>query len=314
LPQTRTQIAELLAAKGIHPKRKFGQHYLVDLNIMRVLVDTAAPRPDDTVLEVGCGTGSLTELLSDRARHVVSVDVDPLMVEIAGEHLAGRSNVTFLLEDILLTKSRLNPTVVDTLTRVAAGGRILMIANLPYGAASPLIADCLHERLPLAGMWVMVQKEVADRLASPPGIKDYGPLTVAVQSRASVRIFRKVPASAFWPPPDVESAMIEILPDAARSERIRDVKRFDRLVTGVFTQRRKTLRAAVRTVRGPEWEGADWPAVFKSAGVDDSLRPDQLSIEQYVALANAGTVGPLTRDDGQNHPVRDRSASASGSA
>lgn len=303
MPQTRTHIAGLLEGAGLRPQKRHGQHFLIDLNLMRLLVDQAAPGPGDVVLEIGCGTGSLTELLSERAGRVVAVDIDPKIIEVAKAELAGRDNVTFLLADILRGKNRLNPEVMIPLVQLAAGRRLLLISNLPYGAGSPAVANLLHLREPaVAGMWVTVQREVADRLTAAPGGKDWGPLSVAVQSVARVKMFRKIPPEAFWPRPEVDSAMVEILPDESLRAAIADPVRFDRIVEGVFTQRRKTLRAAVRAIRDPQLEGFDWAAAFAAAGVSDELRPDHLSLTALRAISNhvTGVLGPAAAEPGKS--------------
>jgi 16S rRNA (adenine1518-N6/adenine1519-N6)-dimethyltransferase len=290
VPQTLTEISELLAARGMRPAHKLGQHFLIDLNLMRILVERAAVGPRDVVLEVGCGTGSLTQLLAERAARVIAVDIDPRMIEIAREQTSGRDNVRFVHADILRGKNRLNPQVMEpTLAAAAApdAGRLLLVSNLPYGAGTPVIANIVSSRLPFAGLWVTVQKEVADRLAASPGNKDYGPLTVTVQAGADVEVFRKVPPSAFWPRPEVDSAMVAIVPSPAKAAQIADVEIFDALVGGVFTQRRKAMRSAVRAIRHPAAERADWAALLRDVGVDDGARPDHATIEQYLALTAA---------------------------
>jgi 16S rRNA (adenine1518-N6/adenine1519-N6)-dimethyltransferase len=288
MPQTQTQIAEMLAAAGLRPQKRHGQHFLVDLNLMRVLADAAEIRPTDTVLEIGPGTGSLTELLAERAGRVVAVEIDPKIVEVAKKALAaaGRTNVTWLQFDILRGKNKLNPQVVIPLVQWASGSRLIMVANLPYGAASPVIANCLTDGLPFAGMWVTIQKEVADRLTAPPGGKEYGPLTVTVQALSDVKTFRKVPPSAFWPRPEVDSAMVSVIPNAEKRARIRDLARFDKMIEGIFTQRRKALKSAVRAIRDEGLAAVDWPAAFAAAGVSESDRCDQLPVAKLVDLAN----------------------------
>jgi 16S rRNA (adenine1518-N6/adenine1519-N6)-dimethyltransferase len=287
VPQTLTQLTQLLAEAGLRPQKRHGQHFLIDLNLMRLLVAEAGVGPADTVLEIGPGTGSLTELLSDAAGRVVAVDIDPAILSVARKHLAGRDNITWIRADILRGKNRLNPEVVIPLVQLAAGSRLLMVSNLPYGAGTPVIANALTDGLPFAGLYVTVQKEVADRLAAAPGTKDYGPLTVTVQSLAAVKVFRKVPASAFWPRPDVESAMVSLVPEPARRARVRDFPRFDRMIEAIFTQRRKGMRAAVKAIRDQDLGRLNWAEVFAAAGVSESDRPDRLSVETLIALSNA---------------------------
>lgn len=285
MPQTQSQIAALLAERGLRPEKRHGQHFLIDLNLMRILVDEAGVTAEDVVLEVGCGTGSLTELLCGRAFAVIAVDIDPRMIDITGGQLAGRSNLTLIHADILRGKNRLNPQVTEPTLERAAGRRLLLIANLPYGAGTPVVANIVTAGLPFAGIWATMQKEVAERLAAPAGGKTYGPVTVMVQSAADVSVFRRVPAAAFWPRPEVESAMVSVIPNRAKAERIAAPAVFEAIVEGVFTQRRKTLRSAVRAIRDPVLNAAPWAELLAQTGIDDGLRPDQISVEQYIALA-----------------------------
>ena len=163
MPQTLSEIRDLLASAGLRPHKKLGQNFLIDGNLMTKIVDAAGLEPDDTVLEIGAGTGSLTEMLLERAGHVVAVELDRGLAELLADRLAGRDNLTLLHEDVLQTKSRIAPVVLDALRHAAGGRPALLVANLPYHIASPLLINLLLCDVPFVHFCFSVQREVADR-------------------------------------------------------------------------------------------------------------------------------------------------------
>ncbi|MGB2976517.1 MAG: 16S rRNA (adenine(1518)-N(6)/adenine(1519)-N(6))-dimethyltransferase RsmA, partial [Phycisphaerae bacterium] len=238
-PPTQTEIRALLADAGLRPHRRLGQHFLVDGNLMRLLVAEADLQPADTVLEIGTGIGNLTELLVEQAGWVVAVELDPNLADIARQRLAGARNLDLLRTDALKDKHTLSPAMVErALERQAAlGGPLKLVANLPYAAATPLVADLL-----LAGpiperLVFTVQKEVADRLAADPATRDYGPVGVLVQALAEVQVLRRLAPSVFWPRPRVSSAMVRLMPSAERRGRLKDLRIFRRVLEGLFGHR-----------------------------------------------------------------------------
>jgi 16S rRNA (adenine1518-N6/adenine1519-N6)-dimethyltransferase len=288
--QTLSYLRELFEAHGIKPKNKLGQNFLIDLNLLELLVRTAELTSADLVLEVGSGTGSLTNLLAAQAGTVVSVEIDPAFHELTREAVAGRDNVTLIHADILKNKNELNPEVMATLDEVQrqTGRRHLkLVANLPYVVATPVISNLLLSSLALERMVVTVQWEIAERLTARPATKDYGALAVLVQSLADVNLVRQLPPGVFWPRPQVSSAIVLIRPNAGKRARVGNVVRFRHFLRDLYVHRRKNLRGAL----------AGWPSGRKSKeevdrklaelALDGTLRAETLDLEQHLRLCEA---------------------------
>jgi 16S rRNA (adenine1518-N6/adenine1519-N6)-dimethyltransferase len=296
--QTKRQIQELLSAAGVSPNRRLGQHFLVDLNLMRLLVESAQIGPRDVVLEVGTGTGSLTEALARQAGHVVTVELDRTLAGIAESRLAGAENVQVLNLDILAGKGAIHPTVTEAVTQAharlgnntdptgPAPGRVLLVSNLPYDVASSVMIDLVKGPMTVDAMLVTVQKEVAERMTAPPGGRDYGTLSIFLQATGAVELLRRLRPSVFWPPPGVDSAIVRYVRDADKSRRILDMDIFGGVVSLFIGHRRKMLRACVKQAP-PELGGRDlWPKILEQGSIDPTRRPEELSPEQYVEMAN----------------------------
>ncbi|MHC4270955.1 MAG: 16S rRNA (adenine(1518)-N(6)/adenine(1519)-N(6))-dimethyltransferase RsmA, partial [Planctomycetota bacterium] len=207
---TKHQIKGLLSSAGVKPNKRLGQHFLIDLNLMRKLVDSADITEDDVVLEVGCGTGSLTVALSECAGSVVAVEIDPILADIANNEAGKANNVTILNSDILDNKHNLNGEVQEVISSAQKqrSGRFLLVSNLPYHAASPLIFNLCVGSMLVDGIYATVQKEVAERMTAGPGCKNYGPLSIVLAAMGSVELLKILSPSVFWPAPKVESAFI----------------------------------------------------------------------------------------------------------
>ncbi len=281
--QTQTTVRSLLTAAGLRPHKRLGQHFLVDGNLMRKLVSSAEIRDDDVVLEVGCGTGSLTQELAGLAAAVVAVEADPGLANIAAGELGELVNVRLLQLDALRSKTQIEPRVLDAVAeaRQRSGGRVLLVANLPYQIASPLVADLLIGPVVPARMCFTVQKEVGDRLLARSGGGDYGPLSVIVQATSDLERIAAVPPQAFWPRPAVESVMVRLDPSPERRRVIGDVVHFAGVVKTCFLHRRKTLAHILSAAYGPD--AAD--EVLVGLDVEARTRPEQLSPEVWVELA-----------------------------
>jgi 16S rRNA (adenine1518-N6/adenine1519-N6)-dimethyltransferase len=296
--QTKRQIQELLSAAGVSPNRKLGQHFLVDLNLMRLLIDSARIGPGDVVLEIGTGTGSLTEALAERAGQVVTVELDPTLAGIARSRLAEARNVRIINGDVLSSKGTINPTVSEAVTEGRARlrsmrpidpieGRVLLVSNLPYDVASSVMINLVKGPMTADAMFVTVQKEVAERMTAASGSRDYGTLSIFLQATGEVEMLRRLKPSVFWPPPAVESAMVRYLRDRDKSRRILDMDLFGAVIGLFIGHRRKMLRACIKEAT-PELGGRDlWPKIFELHGIDATRRPEELSPQQYVDLANS---------------------------
>ncbi|MFA9479239.1 16S rRNA (adenine(1518)-N(6)/adenine(1519)-N(6))-dimethyltransferase RsmA [Phycisphaerales bacterium AB-hyl4] len=282
--QTLTQIKQLLAAHGLRPKHRLGQNFLHDHNQMRKILAAAELSPGDRVLEVGPGTGTLSEALLEAGAHLVAVELDTDLEPILRERLAPFGDRAHLVVgDILASKRQLNPDVIDALQASSPkpqapnpkpqASSFKLIANLPYNIASPLLINLAADHPAMTLAVVMVQREVADRLLAKPGGKQYGPLTVMVQAMCEVQRVSVLPPGCFWPPPKVDSSVIRLRRRA--TPMTDDPPRLADLLHRVFGQRRKQLGSVLgRSTALP-------PGI---AGTD---RPETLSVEQLIELARS---------------------------
>jgi 16S rRNA (adenine1518-N6/adenine1519-N6)-dimethyltransferase len=286
--QTKHEIERLLAAAGQSPNKQLGQHFLIDLNLMRILIDTAGIRPGDVVLEVGCGTGSLTEGLADAADRVIGVEYDTALATVARYQLRERTNIELINADVLSTKHEICPQVVEAIqkTRQQTGGRMLLVSNLPYHVAAAVMANLIVGPLIAETMTVTVQKEVAERMTSGPCDGLYGSLSILMAATGVVRIIRKLPPSVFWPMPQVDSAMVEFVRDPAKAARIEDIFVFQQVVSLFMGHRRKTLRGCTKLGHEGLSAISDWDAIFQEAGIDPGQRAERIDPDGFLRLAN----------------------------
>jgi 16S rRNA (adenine1518-N6/adenine1519-N6)-dimethyltransferase len=287
--QTKQQIQQLLACAGGVPKKRLGQHFLIDLNLLRLLVDCPQIRPDDVVLEVGCGTGSITEALAVQAAHVIAVDLDPIVARIAQAQLADYSNVEIINTDILATKHRISAQVTDRIgaARARYSGRLLLVANLPYHIASPLMINLVVAVPPVDVMVVTIQKEVADRMMAAPGSSAYGGLSIMLQGTGQLDLIRVLRPTVFWPKPLVDSAIVSYAYSPQKAGHIPNMSLFQEVIDLFMQHRRKMLQATVKKADGHLCMRTDWPRIFTQCHIDPTLRPDQLQVRDYIALARA---------------------------
>lgn len=288
--QTLSFLLRRFSEAGIKPRTQLGQNFLIDLNLVRLLVCSAELTPDDVVLEVGTGTGSLTALLAPEVAAVVTVELDHRLFTLAREELAGVENVTLLNTDALAGKNRLNPEVLDAVGRqldAAPGRRFKLAANLPYNVATPLVSNLLALPRPPESMTITIQKEVADRLVAQPGTKDYGSLSVWIQSQCRVELVRVMPPGVFWPRPKVSSAIVRIVLEPERRAAIGDLEFFHSFVRSIFLHRRKILRSGLATA----FKGRlDKPAVdllLRQQDLGPDTRAERLDPQRMLALARA---------------------------
>jgi len=283
--QTQTALRDLLDAAGAAPRRRFGQHFLIDRNLMEKLVEAADLSADDCALEVGAGTGSLTALLARSAGRVIAAEVDEKLHAIAAQALARSSNVTLFRVDALLNKSTIAPVLEDAMAQARAtpGRRLKLVANLPYDIATPLVTNLLLRPTPPVRMCFTVQSEVADRFMAKAKSPAYGAVSIVVQALADVQRIRKVPPRAFWPPPKVESTMLrlDLLPPDRRV--VDDPPAFAAFVRGFFLHRRKTMShlAERHEARARVLAGLD------RLDLHSSPRPEELTVADWLGLWQA---------------------------
>lgn len=267
-----TDVRSLLAAHGVHPSRALGQNFLADPNTARRIVRLADIGPAERVLEVGPGVGSLTLALAEAAAEVVALELDRHLLPVLEDVLAGNPGVRVVHGDALRVD-------YDTLL---APGPWCMVSNLPYNVATPLLARLLDDVPRLGRLVVMVQKEVAERLAAPPGTRPCGAISVKVSYHATARVVGVVPPTVFVPRPAVDSAVVVFERRGAPPVEVPSAERLFTLARAGFAQRRKTLRQALRVLLG---DGAG--DVLASAGLDPGARAETLGLEQWAALARA---------------------------
>jgi 16S rRNA (adenine1518-N6/adenine1519-N6)-dimethyltransferase len=274
-----TELRELADRLALRPTKRLGQNFVHDANTVRRIVAVAELAPDDVVLEVGPGLGSLTLALVGAVEVVLAVEVDPLLagalpatVADRAPHHAGALRVCNA-DALRITRAE----IVE-----AAGGRAptALVANLPYNVGVPVLLHLLAELPSLRRGLVMVQAEVADRLAAPPGTRTYGAPSVKAAWFADVRRAGAVPRAVFWPIPNVDSGLVSLTSHPAPSTVPRE--QVFALVDAAFAQRRKTLRAALAGWAG---SAANAEHVLRAAGVDPGLRGEQLAIRDYARIA-----------------------------
>ena len=253
------------------PTRKsLGQHFLTDRRILGRIADALKLEGHETVLEIGPGRGALTDILADRAARLVAIEYDRALAAMLRERYARRGNVIVAEADVLEV----------SLGELAAGPYVL-VGNVPYYITTPILFHALAP--PRADRAVyLVQREVAQRLVAQPGSKEYGALTVNVAAVARAEVLFAVPSGAFAPPPKVESAVVRITPRPAPLVAADEEPRLRSLVQGAFGMRRKQMRRVVRTLFALDADQAD--ALLARVGIDPEVRPEVLSVEQFVGL------------------------------
>jgi 16S rRNA (adenine1518-N6/adenine1519-N6)-dimethyltransferase len=254
-------------------RKSLGQHFLADPRILARIADAVALAPDETVVEIGPGRGSLTDALLARAARVVAVEVDRKLAELLREKYASEPRITIVEADVL-----------EVSLGDLAGGPYALAGNVPYYITTPILFQAL--RPPRASRSVfLVQREVAARMAAPPGADDYGALSVNIQALADVELLFRIPSGAFNPPPRVDSAVVRVTPRAAPVVAPGMEEPFRIFVQASFALRRKQMRRVVRTVAARSAQDAE--AALADTGIDPAARPETLSAEQFHSLGAA---------------------------
>jgi 16S rRNA (adenine1518-N6/adenine1519-N6)-dimethyltransferase len=263
-------LRETIATYGLDARKRFGQHFLLDLNLTRRIARAAAPLDTGTTIEIGPGPGGLTRaLLLEGASNVVAIEVDPRAITALQELRAASGGRLEVREDDAL---RIAPASLGPAPR-------RIVANLPYNISAPLLVRWLHAADDLSDMILMFQKEVVDRLVAEPRTKDYGRLSILAQHVCRVRRLFDVPASAFVPPPKVTSAIAHLTPRPS-SERLADLKPLERVTAAAFGQRRKMLRGSLSSLF------SDPTATLEDLGLSPTARAEELSVADFVRLAS----------------------------
>jgi 16S rRNA (adenine1518-N6/adenine1519-N6)-dimethyltransferase len=287
--QTKTFLLERFREMGIRPATRHGQNFLIDLNLVQLIVDAAELTGDDVVLEVGTGTGSLTAMMAARAAAVVTVEIDAHLFELASEQLVDLPNVTMLRLDALRNKNNLDDRVMDAIGErlaEAPGRRLKLVANLPYNIATPVLSNLLLAPHVPHSMTVTIQKELADRITARPSTKDYSALSVWIQSQCTAEVVRVLPPSVFWPVPKVTSAVLRLKVDRERRAAISDLNFFHQITKALFLHRRKFLRANLLAAMKRHLEKEQVDVILGDMGFAPDTRTEQLDVPTLIKLAD----------------------------
>ncbi|MBU6386524.1 MAG: 16S rRNA (adenine(1518)-N(6)/adenine(1519)-N(6))-dimethyltransferase RsmA [Pirellula sp.] len=285
--QTLSFLSKTLQRAGLHPKTKYGQNFLIDLNLLDILIQGADLGPNDVVLEIGTGMGSLTKTLAARAGWVITVEVDRDLQKIAAKELGSYSNFNLLCCDALRNKNHLRVEVLQAVADAMAkipGAKFKLVANLPYNVATPIISNLLHETPLVERMVVTIQKELGERIIAEPSCKDYSALSIWMQSQCDCEILRILPPSAFWPRPKVDSAILRIVPNASKRSSIVDLDFFHTRLRAMFLHRRKFLRSQLISAMQELMTKEQVDAVLDQLGLEPNLRAEQLTVQQMISL------------------------------
>lgn len=288
--QTLSYLRSLFRERGIRPKNKLGQNFLIDLNLLDLLVRSAELTKEDLVIEVGSGTGGLTGRLAEAAGAVLSVEIDPDFADLVEELMEEQDHVVLFHADILRNKNELNPEAIQALADLQERtglSRLKLVANLPYSVATPVITNFLLSALDFDRMVVTVQWEIGERLIAHPGRKEFGALAVLVQSIADVELIRQLPPSAFWPQPKVSSAIVRITPNAEKREQVGDPLRFRHFLRDLYVHKRKNLRGALHSMPLVDLSKEEIDDQLEELGLEGTIRAEALTLEQHLRLSEA---------------------------
>ena len=266
-------------------RKKFGQNFLIDTNVLGKIADSACIDPEDCVLEIGPGIGTLTQYLAERARQVVAVEIDPELIPILSETLAGFPNAEVIHADIMKTDIR------ELAEKYNGRAPLNVVANLPYYITTPIIMSLLEDGAPVKSITVMIQKEVAERMQAGPGGKEYGALSLAVQYYCSTEIVANVPPNCFIPRPNVGSCVIRLNRYAEPPVKVRDPEKMFRIIRAAFNQRRKTLANAVShgniTCENGATAGRERVTeVLREMGLSETIRGEAMTLPQFAEFSD----------------------------
>ena len=270
----------VLQRYGFNFQKKYGQNFLIDTHVLDKIIGAAQIGPDDFVLEIGPGIGTMTQYLAEAAREVVAVEIDTKLIPILQDTLKEYDNVTVLNEDILKVDIR-------KIAEEKNGGKpIKVVANLPYYITTPIIMGLFESEVPLDSITVMVQKEVADRMQVGPGTKDYGALSLAVQYYAEPYIVANVPPNCFIPRPAVGSAVIRLTRYQEKPVKVNDASFMFKIIRASFNQRRKTLQNGLYNSSELRIPKEKTVAALEEMGLTPTIRGEILSLEEFAQLSD----------------------------
>ncbi len=266
-------VRRLLGHYQLRMQKKWGQNFLIRPHVVQDIVEAADLEPGAPVLEIGPGIGTLTQGLARTGAQVTAVELDPQLPRILADTLAAYPNVRIVPGDILKTDIR----------ALMGEEEFTVVANLPYYITTPILMYLLESNLPIRKLVLMMQKEVAERLAATPGNKSYGAVTLAVQYYTTARVLFDVPANSFWPAPNVTSSVVEFMPRSEPPVDVQDTKIFFKVVHIAFAQRRKTFR---NNLKAAGYAPDIIDRILEGAQIDGTRRGETFSMEEFATLAN----------------------------
>ena len=272
---------EVLQKYGFVFQKRFGQNFLIDTHVLDKIIAASEITKDDFVLEIGPGIGTMTQYLADAAREVTAVEIDDALIPILQDTLKEWDNVSVIHGDIL--KTDINKIAEEK----NQGKPIKVVANLPYYITTPIIMGLFESHVPVESITVMVQKEVADRMQTGPGSKDYGALSLAVQYYAKPEIVANVPPNCFMPRPKVGSAVIQLVRYEKPPVEVANEKLMFRLIRASFNQRRKTLVNGLKNSQELDFSKEEIEKAMAETGIPANVRGEALTLKEFADLANA---------------------------
>jgi 16S rRNA (adenine1518-N6/adenine1519-N6)-dimethyltransferase len=288
--QTQSFLIERMREAGVRPQGQHGQNFLIDLNLLDLIVRTANLGPKDVVLEIGTGLGSLTARVAQLAAAVVTVEIDPRLFALASEELAGLANVTMLQQDALKNKNTIHPAVLEAIHHkldAHPGSQLKLVANLPYNVATPILSNLLTINPVPVSMTATIQKELADRIVARPGSKDYSALSIWMQSLCAMEVVREMPPQVFWPRPKVHSAILHILPNPAKRAALGNLAFFHDFIRSLFFHRRKFLRGVLVSTYRDQLDKSAIDEILAPFHLPADARAEQLDVKTLIAISKA---------------------------
>lgn len=261
-------------------QKKFGQNFLIDPRILDNIIDAAEITKEDCVLEIGPGIGSVTQALLESAGKVISVEIDNKLIPILTQQFGHHEHFKLIHQDVLKVNLK------ELIAQESPNKKIKVVANLPYYITTPIVMGLLEHDLPIESITVMVQKEVADRLSSDPGSKQYGAITVAMNYYCSSSLVVDVPPNSFMPRPSVDSAVIKLTLHDKPPVEVKDKAQLLRIIKAAFSQRRKTLLNTLVSNGGLSFEKDELKDLLDECGIGSTTRGEKLSLQQYAMLSD----------------------------
>lgn len=274
------QTIEVLQKYDFVFQKRFGQNFLIDTHVLDKIIASAGITKEDFVLEIGPGIGTMTQYLAYYAREVAAVEIDNALIPILRDTLSEYDNVTVIHNDILKVDIR------KLAMEKNEGRPIKVVANLPYYITTPIIMGLFENQVPIESITIMVQKEVADRMKTGPGTKDYGALSLAVQYYSKPEIVANVPPNCFMPRPKVGSAVIQLIRHKTPPVQVDDEKLMFALIRASFLQRRKTLVNGLKNSQELSFTKEEIEAAIEKCGFKPSVRGETLTLEEFAKLSN----------------------------